>query len=175
MSMQPGFAVWMTGIPASGKSSLTRALAGTLRDEGISVVVLESDEIRKILTPEPTYSTEERDAFYRTLALLGHMITESGVNVIYDATANKRAYRDRARSLIRKFIEVYVHCPVEICILRDPKGIYQRAAAGTASNVPGVQTEYEPPLDPELSLDGQASPDVGVDVIRRRIKELWHI
>ena len=158
MSVQDGFAIWLTGIPAAGKSSITRELVKQFQARNVSVVVLESDEMRKILTPAPSYSDEERSRFYRALALTGALITRSGINVIFDATANKREYRDHARQAIRKFMEVYVHCPLDICVKRDPKGIYAKAALKTTANVPGIQAAYEPPLMPELTLDGQASP-----------------
>ena len=175
MSGKEGFAVWLTGIPASGKSSITRELAKQLRDRGAPVVVLESDAMRKILTPEPTYSEEERDRFYRTLAELGAAISRSGVNVIFDATANKRAYRDHARGLIARFVEAYVACPPEVCIKRDPKGIYARAAQSKATTVPGVQAAYEPPPSPEITLDGQAPPETGAVLILDKLKQLLYI
>jgi adenylylsulfate kinase len=158
MSEQEGFALWLTGLPASGKSSIARELVKQLHGRHVSVVVLESDEMRKILTPVPTYSEGERSQFYRALVLIGTLITRSGINVIFDATANKREYRDRARQEIHKFVEVYVVCPQDICVARDPKGIYAQAALNIASNVPGIQAAYEPPLSPELTLDGQAQP-----------------
>ncbi len=175
MNGQEGFAVWLTGLPASGKSSITRELVKQLRAHGTLVVVLESDSMRKILTPDPTYSEEERDRFYQTLAEIGRVICESGINVIFDATANKREYRDRARSMIRKFVEVYVACPIDVCRDRDPKGIYQQAAQGAASTVPGVQAAYEPPLSPEVSLDGQAPPGKGAVLIADTLKQLLYI
>ena len=121
MSEQEGFALWLTGIPASGKSSITRELVKQLHAGRVSVVVLESDEMRKILTPAPTYSDEERSQFYRALVLIGTLITRSGINVIFDATANKRAYRDHARQAINKFVEVYVVCPQDICLTAGPE------------------------------------------------------
>lgn len=172
MSAQHGFAIWITGIPASGKTSITRELVKKLKARQISVVVLESDEMRKILTPEPTYSPEERDRFYRTLALLGEMITRNNVNVIFDATANKRAFRDKARALIPNFIEAYVQCPLEVCMKRDPKGIYQSAAAGKTATVPGLQASYEPPLHAEITLDGQLPADENADAIVKKIIQL---
>ncbi len=175
MNTEQGFAVWITGLPSSGKSSVTRELVKKLKARGVPSVVLESDEMRKILTPEPTYSTEERDRFYRTLTLMGELLTRSGVNVILDATANKRAYRDHARSLIRQFIEVYVDCPIEICRKRDPKGIYARAASGLATAVPGVQASYEPPSRPELVIDGQSPPEAGAEAIIKTLKKLHYV
>jgi len=175
MSIQQGFALWMTGIPASGKSSITRELVKKLSLRGISVVVLESDEMRKILTPEPSYSPEERDAFYRSLTLIGGLLTRNGINVIFDATANRRTYREYARTLIPRFAEVFVSCPLDVCMQRDPKGIYQRAATGTASTVPGVQSPYEPPLNPDLTLDGRKPPEATADAILDKLKQLLYI
>jgi adenylylsulfate kinase len=175
MSEQGGFAVWITGMPSSGKSTITGELAKKMRDIALPVVVLESDEMRTILTPEASYSQEERDRFYRTLASIGALITRNGINVIYDATANKRAYRDHARTLIPGFVEAYVQCPLEICMQRDPKGIYRRAAAGAAATVPGVQSPYEPPVNPEITLDCQAPPAHGADAIIEKLRQLLHI
>lgn len=175
MSIQQGFAIWMTGLPASGKSSITRELVKKLETRGISAIVLESDEMRKILTPEPTYRQEERDVFYRSLALIGELLSRSGVNVIFDATANKRTYREYARTLIPRFAEVQVTCPLDVCMKRDPKGIYGRATTGKASTVPGLQSSYEPPLSPEVTVDGQVSPKVSADLIFNKLTQLHYI
>jgi adenylylsulfate kinase len=175
MNKQQGFAVWITGIPSSGKSSITRELVKKLHALSVPVVVLESDEMRRILTPEASYSQDERDRFYRTLAFIGEVITRNGINVIYDATANKRAYRDQARMLIPSFIEAYVRCPLEICMQRDPKGIYSRATTGAATTVPGIQSPYEPPMNPEITLDGQAPPNLSADAIFAQLKQVLHI
>lgn|SRR5574341_126299 len=170
--MKQGFAVWITGLPASGKSSITRELVRRLKERGVASTVLESDEMRAILTPQPTYSAEERDRFYGMLARIGELIVRGGGNAIFDATANSRAYRDHARSLIPKFIEVFVDCPLEVCRMRDPKGIYARALSGAASSVPGIQAAYEPPLHPEVSLDCQTSPARAADAIIGKLAEL---
>lgn len=149
----PAFAVWLTGLPASGKSTIARELATQLEALGYTVEVLESDAVRQALTPHPTYSREERDLFYRALAFMGARLVAHGVTVIFDATASKRAYRDFARSLIPKFIEVAVECPLGLAMERDYKGTYQRGQRGESSTVPGLQDPYEAPLNPELRLD----------------------
>lgn len=152
-AIQP-FSLWITGLPASGKSTLTRELVARLRDLGIYPVVLESDTLRTILTPEPTYSDMERDRFYRQMVQLGKLIAGSGVPVVFDATAHVQRYRDLARSLLPRFAEVFLNTPLDTCRNRDPKGIYAAATTGLASTVPGVQTPYEPPVSPELELSG---------------------
>jgi len=175
MSAQRGFAVWITGIPASGKTTITRELVKKLEARGIRAVVLESDEMRTILTPNPTYLPEERDRFYHALALIGAVITRSNVNVIFDATANMRAYREYARLLIPNFIEVYVKCSLEVSMNRDPKGIYRNAAAGNTTTVPGLQTPYEPPLSPEITLQAQNLPEENTDEIINKLTQLLYI
>ena len=148
-----GYAIWLTGLPASGKSTIVAALRPQLEGLGCVVEVLESDAVRRILTPAPTYSHEERDLFYRALAFMGARLAAHGVTVIFDATANRRAYRDFARSLIPRFIEVAVECPLELAMQRDYKGTYQRGQRGEASTVPGLQDPYEAPLNPEVQVD----------------------
>jgi adenylylsulfate kinase len=161
---EPGWAIWITGLPASGKSSLSRALKGKLSDIGVQVQILESDVLRKVLTPNPTYGQEERETFYNALVYIGCLLVNNGVNVIFDATANKREWREAARRHIEKFIEVYIRCPLEVCMERDPKGIYRKAVSGEAINVPGAQKEYEEPVMAEIELDCQMdSPAVSAD------------
>ncbi|HLI46472.1 MAG TPA: adenylyl-sulfate kinase [Geobacterales bacterium] len=147
------FCVWLTGLPASGKSTIAEHLRKLLNERGIKVQILDSDELRKVLTPKPTYSLEERDWFYDVLVYIAKILYENGVNVIIAATGNKRAYRDKARNVIQNFLEVYVKCDLETCMKRDKKGIYELAKMGLASTVPGIQDPYEEPLNPELVLD----------------------
>jgi adenylylsulfate kinase len=148
-----GFAVWITGLPASGKSTVAAALAAELGARGVDLEVLESDALRRIFTPHPRYDEAERDAFYGQAAYVGALLARHGAAVIFDATANRRAYRDRARQQIPRFLEVYVDTPLEVCMSRDPKGIYRDATA-----VPGLQVPYEPPLEPDLVIRGDQEP-----------------
>jgi adenylylsulfate kinase len=148
------FAVWITGLPASGKSTLANALARQIHERGIEMTVLESDALRKMFSTRPRYDEQDREYFYGSLAFIGRILTEHGISVIFDATANRRSYRDRARQEIPRFIEVLVECPQEICIQRDPKGIYRRALKGEASDVPGIQAAYEPPETPAVVIHG---------------------
>ncbi|MGD0802739.1 MAG: adenylyl-sulfate kinase [Candidatus Bathyarchaeia archaeon] len=164
--------MWVTGLPASGKSTISRLVKAKLSEEGVSAQILETDELRLILTPNPTYNPEEREVFYTSLAYMGWLLTVNGVNVIFDATANRRRWRDYARARIPRFIEVYMDCPLKICEARDPKGIYTQAATGQARFVPGAQQEYEKPLAPEITLDCMEDPkkltDQLMEEIRRR-------
>jgi adenylylsulfate kinase len=151
--MSRAFAVWLTGLPASGKSAIARELKACLATVGLAVEILESDAARRLLTPRPTYRLEERDLFYRALAYCGSRLVAHGVPVIFDATANRREHRDLARALIPHFLEVAVVCSLEVCRRRDTKGTYLKAVAGQADTVPGLQEPYEPPLSPEVTVE----------------------
>lgn len=160
------FAIWLTGLPASGKSSIVARLVPKLESLGMSVEVLESDAVRRMLTPNPSYSNEERDLFYRALAFLGSRLFAHGVNVIFDATASRREYREFARSLIPGLLEVSIECPLEVCLERDKKGTYRRGLQGQSSTVPGLQEPYEAPPSPALVIDTTVvSPDAAADQI----------
>lgn len=153
------WAIWITGLPGSGKTVLARAAVERLGAAGEKVKVLELDEVRKVLTPTPTYSDAERDVVYRALGLMAALLTEAGVPVIVDATAHRRVWRDLARAAIPKFAEVYLDCPLEVCRDRErhrkadhaPTGIYAKAGRPGAM-VPGVDVPYEPPRAPELTI-----------------------
>ncbi|MDR2203693.1 MAG: adenylyl-sulfate kinase [Nitrososphaerota archaeon] len=154
-----GWCVWITGLPGSGKSIVSRALIDLLNQKSVSVQLLSSDELRKILTPKPTYSLEERDVVYATLLYFAKLLTQNGINVLIDATGNFRRYRDDARSQIPCFIEIYLDCPLDVCIQREverketynaPAQIYQKAMQNKSSTVPGVGQPYEVPLNPEV-------------------------
>jgi adenylylsulfate kinase len=152
------FAIWITGLPASGKSMIASALKLQLEGLGLTVEVLESDEVRRVITPTPTYSEAERDVFYRALAFTGQRLVAHGVIVVFDATASRRVYRDFAKSVIPRFIEIAVECPLTTCMERDRKGTYRKGQRGDSLTVPGLQSPYESPIDPDLRIDTTTTP-----------------
>ncbi|MGD1090596.1 MAG: adenylyl-sulfate kinase [Bryobacteraceae bacterium] len=174
--MQQAFAIWVTGLPASGKSTLVTCLKARLAARKIDVAVLESDALRPILTPHPRYDDAERELFYWQMTFVGTLLTEKGVPVIFDATANRRAYREEARKGIPRFLEVYVDSPLETCIARDPKGIYRKAQAGSADTVPGIQAAYEPPENPDVVIHGdRESPEAAAGRVIAKLAEKGYL
>ena len=163
--MTPGWAVWITGLPASGKSTVARRLAAEVEAMGIAVQILESDALRKVLTPRPSYTAEEREVFYNAMIHIGFLLASNGVNVVFDATAHRRRWRRRARETFPRFLEVFVDTPLELCVERDPKGIYRRADEGKAETVPGKQLAYEAPESPEVRVDGASPPERSVSAV----------
>jgi adenylylsulfate kinase len=151
---QTPFAVWITGLPASGKSTVAAALEREIRGLGINVKTLESDALRRMFSLEASYDERDREYFYGSLVFIAQVLMEHGMSVIFDATANRRSYRERARRQIQRFIEVFVDCPLAVCIERDPKGIYRRAREGKAKYVPGLQAVYEPPHKADVVIRG---------------------
>ena len=167
------WAIWITGPPGCGKTTIARGVLSELRSQGVSVKHLELDQIRRVLTPSPTYSDEEREVVYRALALMAKLLTEAGVPILIDATAHKRGWRELARSLIPIFAEVQLLCSLEVCRERErtrcesaaPPGIYDRAGQPGAT-VPGVDVPYEVSISPELTIDTEeVSPGAAVKEI----------
>jgi adenylylsulfate kinase len=143
-----GAVVWMTGLPASGKSTLARGLAQRLRDAGREPLLLDGDELRDVMVPAPGHDEAGRDAFYRTLGQLAALVARQGLIAIVAATAHRRRWRDLARAASPRFIEVHVATPLEECRRRDPKGLYRRSDVADA--LPGVGQPYEPPEAAEV-------------------------
>lgn len=135
--------------------------------------VLSMDEIRRVVTPRPTYSEAERDLAYSALATMAHLLASEGRNVIVDGTANRRRYRDLARSLVPRFAEVYVKCPPEVAMAREGRrgtGIYRKARRGRAP-VPGLTAAYEAPRRPEVVVETEGlTPEEGAELVAKFLK-----
>lgn len=169
-----GFAVWFTGLPASGKTTLAKCLKQSLADQGVHVLLLDSDELRQMLIPQSIYSPTERDWFYSVLIKLALWLTTNGINVVIAATANRRAYRQLARDQLACFAEVYVNCSLETCQQRDPKGLYAKARAGRLEHLPGAGDIFEPPLQPEIVINSdKLDPPTAVAIILTQLCKLW--
>lgn len=178
------FCLWLTGLPGSGKSTILKELAAMLASAGISAVSLSLDHIRKIITPDPRYTEEERGIVYRSLALMAQLlVAEGGKNVIIDATANRKEFRALARGLIPEFAEIYIRCPIEICEEREAmrqgqpveKDLYKRAMDGNLKGgFPGISAPYEEPEHPDLIIrSDMLSPRESAKSIIAYIQSRW--
>ena len=152
-----GVVIWFTGLPSSGKSTLAGEVRERLEELEIPSCVLDGDEVRDALVPRPGYSDQERDSFYATLARLAALLARQGLVVLVPATAQRRAYRERARALAPGFIEVYVDTTLAECERRDAKGLFRSSRQGKTQQVPGVGSPYEPPERPDVVADGGLS------------------
>ena len=151
-----GNVLWITGLPGSGKSTV----ADAVKQRHPDMVILRMDELRKVITPNPTYADQEREVAYRSLVYLAKTLSNLGHDVIMDATGNLRRWRELARELIPSFSEIYLTCSREACVAREkqrtdthgaPRDIYEKGKAGWP--VPGVSAPYEEPQRPEVTID----------------------
>lgn len=174
--MEEGFALWFTGLPSSGKTTLSRLVESQLRARGLKVEVLDGDEVRQHLSPHLGFSKEERDLHIRRIAYVARLLVRNGVITIVAAISPYRQTRQYARELIGRFVEVYVHCPLEICIARDVKGLYKKALRGEISQFTGVSDPYEEPSAPELIIHShQETPQESAQRVMRRLVELGYL
>ena len=154
MSCDKGFVVWFTGIPGSGKTTLARMLRERLSSMGLCVEHLDGDEVRPWLSPEAGFSREDRLRHLRRVAFVTHLLSRNGVVVLASFVSPYREARDLARELNGdRFVEVYVKCPVEVAVERDPKGLYRKALKGEIKNMTGIQDVYEEPPNPEVVVE----------------------
>ncbi len=162
------FVVWFTGLPSAGKSTLAGLLAKDLRARGIAVAILDGDEIRTHLSRGLGFSKEDRDENIRRIAFVARLLSQHGVVAITAAVSPYRAVRDEARRMIGRFVEVYVHCPLEVCMARDLKGLYRKAVAGEIAQFTGVSDPYEPPTAAEVTVrtDREAPEECTSRIIR---------
>ena len=165
------WAIWITGPPGSGKSTVARLAAERLAAVGAPARVLELDRLRATLTPHATYGDAERDIVYRALVFMASALVEAGQPVLVDATAHRREWRDLARASIGRFAEVQLDCPLDVCVSREetrpcgfaPRAIYAGAGRPGAT-VPGVNVAYEHALAAELVIDtARVMPDIAAD------------
>mgnify|MGYP000092701224 CR=1 FL=1 len=152
-----GATVWLTGLPSSGKSTLAFTVEHALMERGHLAYVLDGDNVRHGLNKNLGFSAEDREENIRRIAEVAKLFADAGVIAVTSFISPYRRDRDRARSLHDEaglpFVEVYMSTPVEVCEERDPKGLYKKARAGQIKQFTGVDDPYEPPLNPELTID----------------------
>ncbi|MBM4360280.1 MAG: adenylyl-sulfate kinase [Deltaproteobacteria bacterium] len=166
-----GVVVWLTGLPASGKSSLFHRVAARLRSSGACVVELDGDELRERVFTGCGYDDESRARFYEGLAQLAALLARQRMVVLVAATAHRRAWRRRAREVSPSFVEVLLDVPPDVCAARDPRGLYRRAKAGEVVGLPGVGVPYDEPEWPDV-IAGGGEDEAAIEAIVVRIRAI---
>jgi len=153
---QRGATVWFTGLPASGKSTVSAAVEARLLEEGRPAYRLDGDNLRHGVCGDLGFSAEDRDRNVRRTAEVARLFADAGLIAVVSIVSPYDAARAAARELHERdrlrFVEVFVNTPLEVCEARDPKGLYARARAGELRGFTGVDDPYEPPREPDVEL-----------------------
>jgi len=154
LNRHPGFTIWFTGLPSSGKSTIAVALEEVMYERGFRTFILDGDNIRHGLNKNLGFSPEDRTENIRRIGEVAKLFCDAGIINMVAFISPYRKDRQAARGLSNdgSFIEVFVDCPVEVCEQRDPKGSYKKAREGIIKEFTGVNAPYEAPENPEIHL-----------------------
>lgn len=155
-----GCVVWFTGLSGSGKSTIANRVESALYEQGVRTYTLDGDNVRHGLNNNVDFSEEGRKENIRRIGEVSKLFVDAGVVVLTAFISPFREDRDRVRKLVSKgqFVEVFVNCPLEICEARDVKGLYKKARSGEIKDFTGIDSPFEPPLDPELEIASDREP-----------------
>ncbi|MFE2537888.1 adenylyl-sulfate kinase [Streptomyces sp. NPDC059371] len=152
-----GATVWLTGLPSAGKTTIAYELAGRLREEGHRVEVLDGDEIREFISAGLGFGREDRHTNVQRIGFLAELLARNGVKALVPVIApyadSREAVRGRHEENGTTYLEVHVATPVEVCSVRDVKGLYAKQAAGELTGLTGVDDPYEAPESPDLRIE----------------------
>ena len=151
MSTHQGNVIWFTGLSGSGKSTLCSSTAALLAAQMRQVQILDADKVREELCSDLGFSLDDRFENVRRLTYVARLLAESGVVVLVAAICPLNTMRNMVRSVIPDVIEVFVDAPLEACESRDPKGLYKRARKGLVTQISGIDSPFEPPLNPTVT------------------------
>lgn len=173
---QKGVTVWFTGLSGSGKTALALRLEEELRRRGLKVERLDGDIVRQGLTRDLGFSKEDRDKNIERVTFVAKLLTRNGVAVLCSFISPYREVRARSRQEIGNFVEVYCYAPLETLMERDVKGLYRKAIAGEIPNFTGVSDPYEPPENPEVTIDSSRETiEESLAKVLRKLEELGYV
>jgi len=170
------FCVWLMGLSASGKTTLAQMLARALAQRGFKVEVLDGDIVRTTLSQGLGFTPADRMTNLRRIAGMAHHLVRQQVVTIVAAICPYHAIREEVRATIGDYVEVYLNCPLEVCIRRDPKGLYRQALAGEIQHFTGIDDAFEPPARPEIEVTTHTEdPEASLARILGGLVALRHI
>lgn len=152
--------LWFTGLSGAGKSTVAHAVEQALYQRGCRTFVFDGDNVRHGLCADLGFSVQDRVENIRRVGEMAKLFIEAGVIALTAFISPYRADRERVRALVAPgdFMEIYCHCPLEICEQRDIKGLYAKARQGLIKDFTGISSPYETPQHPELVLDTASLP-----------------
>jgi adenylylsulfate kinase len=146
------FCVWLMGLSASGKTTLAQLLAQALTQRGLTVAVLDGDIVRTTLSKGLGFTPQDRVINLRRIAARAQDLVRQQVVTIVAAICPYQGIREEVRGIIGEFVEVYLNCPLEVCISRDPKGLYRKALSGEIQHFTGIDDVFETPVRPDIEV-----------------------
>ncbi|HTP42885.1 MAG TPA: adenylyl-sulfate kinase [Nitrospiria bacterium] len=172
---QRGCTIWLTGLPASGKSTTAFELERALIRSGRLAYVLDGDNIRHGLCRDLGFSMDDREENIRRIGEVAKLFADVGLITITSFISPYRIHRDQARAVHEaaqlEFFEVFIDAPLALCETRDPKGLYKKARAGELKGMTGVDDPYEAPLKPELVIKtADVRPPEAAEMIIKALK-----
>ena len=171
--MHKGFTLWFTGLSGAGKSTVSDIVERRLRANGAKVEVLDGDVVRTHLSKGLGFSKGDRDINIRRIGFVCELLSRNGVIAIAAAISPYRSIRDEIRAKIPNFVEVHAHCPLDVLVSRDVKGLYKKAIAGEIAEFTGVSDPYEAPLQAEVTFDSsKESPEESAERVWSKLMEL---
>jgi len=176
MKKHQGFTIWFTGLPCCGKTTIANQVAVILKKRDYLVEQLDGDLIRQSFSSDLSFSKRDREENIRRATFLAKMLSRNNVVVLASFVSPYRKQRRRTRKEIKNFVEVYVRCPVKICMKRDVKGMYKKALEGKIQHFTGIDDPYEEPEHPELIVDTDIeSVEESVGKVLQKIQELGYL
>jgi len=151
--MTQGLTLWLTGLPASGKTQIATRIEEALLERGLDAERLDEGEWRQDWLPGLGFTASDEDNLNRLVGHVCHLLTRNGVIAVAAAVSPSQDVRNEIRGQIGRFVEVHLRCPAEICQSRDPAGNGAKALSGSLRGFPGVDRTYEEPVNPEVLLD----------------------
>jgi bifunctional enzyme CysN/CysC len=169
--------VWLTGLPGSGKSTIGSIVERQLFAAGVQTMLLDGDHVRHGLSGDLGFSETDRSENIRRVGEVARLFFEQGSVVVCTFVSPYRRDRERVRSLFPagSFHEVFIDCPVEECMRRDPKGLYRKALGGSVQGFTGVSGAYEPPASPEFvvrTAEGRGPTESAAALVRHVLRTI---
>jgi bifunctional enzyme CysN/CysC len=170
--------LWFTGLSGSGKSTIANLVEKALTAEGRHTYLLDGDNVRHGLNRDLGFTDADRVENIRRVGETAKLFLDAGLIVLVSFISPFRSERRMARELVEagEFIEIFVDTPLEVCMTRDPKGLYEKARAGTIKNFTGIDSPYEPPEQAQLTIRTVEAPaEIQAETILRYLRDNRYI